>query len=172
VQTVKKYNNHLNQAINLEKISQHLSDLYQNRISELTTEQQLALNDIDKKLTMAKQAAEQHCRKKNTGKMPWTLVVTQAIYRILYWKGVRKCQERGHICNMVLQKQAQAVAEVYSLQHVELEPMVIKSKIRTAVQEYLVVKKQADQRDTWMAQIIKAQAESKNMKQSRLWKQL
>jgi len=41
-----------------------------------------------------------------------------------------------------------------------------------AVQEYLVIKKQANRRDTWMAQIIQAQAESKNMKQLRLWKQL
>jgi len=50
--------------------------------------------------------------------------------------------------------------------------MVIKSKIRMAVQEYLAIKKQANRRDIWMGQIIKAQAESKNMKQSRLWKQL
>jgi len=48
--------------------------------------------------------------------------------------------------------------------------MVTKYKIRTAVQEYLAIKKQANRRDTWMAQIIKAQVESKNMKQSRLWK--
>jgi len=41
-----------------------------------------------------------------------------------------------------------------------------------AVQEYLVIQKQANRRDTWMAQIIQAQAESKNMKQLRLWKQL
>jgi len=133
-------------------------------------EQQLALNAINKQLTMAKQAAKQHCRKINAGKVPWTLVVTQAIYQILYWKGVRKFQEGGHICNTVLRKWAQAGAEVYSLQHVELGPMVTKYKIRTAVQEYLAIKKQANRRDTWMAQIIKAQVESKNMKQSRLWK--
>ena len=41
-----------------------------------------------------------------------------------------------------------------------------------AVQGYLVIQKQANRRDTWMAQIIQAQAESKNMKQLRLWKQL
>jgi len=39
---------------------------------------------------MAKQVAKQHCRKINADKVPWTLVVTQAIYQILNWKGVRK----------------------------------------------------------------------------------
>jgi len=41
-----------------------------------------------------------------------------------------------------------------------------------AVQEYLTIKKQVDQRDIWMAQIIQAQADSKQVKQSKLWKQL
>jgi len=61
---VKKYNNHLNQAINLENILQHLSDLYEKGTVELTVEQQTELNNIDKKLTKAMQAAKQHYRKK------------------------------------------------------------------------------------------------------------
>jgi len=77
-------------VINSENILQQLSNLYQKGISELTREQQLALNEINKKLTLAKQEAKQHCRKINAGKVPWTPVVTQAIYQILYWKGVRK----------------------------------------------------------------------------------
>jgi len=47
----KKYNNHLNDAIQLENILQQLADLYENRIQELTTKQQTELNHTDKKLT-------------------------------------------------------------------------------------------------------------------------
>jgi len=65
----------------------------------------------------------------------------------------------------------QAGVEVYSPDHIE--PLVIKEKLRMAVQGYLTIKKQVDWRDIWMAQIIQAQADSKQVKrQSKLWKQL
>jgi len=47
----KKYNDHLNDAIQSENILQQLADLYENRIQELTTKQQTELNHTDKKLT-------------------------------------------------------------------------------------------------------------------------
>jgi len=47
----KKYNDHLNDAIQSENILQQLADLYENRIQELTTKQQTELKHIDKKLT-------------------------------------------------------------------------------------------------------------------------
>jgi len=46
---VKKYNDHLNQAINSEHIIQQLSELYEKGITELTANQQTELNHIDKK---------------------------------------------------------------------------------------------------------------------------
>jgi len=40
-------------------------------------------------MIQAKLKAEKKCQNFHAGKVPWTPMVTQAIYWILYWKGVK-----------------------------------------------------------------------------------
>jgi len=59
---------------------------------------------IDHHLTMTKIAVENHCCKLHAGKVPWTPVVTQSIYKILYWKGIQKRLQGRKISGTVLGK--------------------------------------------------------------------
>jgi len=123
-------------------------------------------------MTRAKIEAEKQCRKFHAGKVPRTLAVMQAIYHILYWKGVKKEKTGRTICNTILQHWAKTGLEIYLVAHQQLETSEIQLKVKGAMQEYLQIKKQADCQDTWMAQIIQAQLDYKNTDKAKLWHQL
>jgi len=70
-------------------------------------------------------------------------MVMQAIYWILYWKGVKKQMTGRTICNTVLQHHVKTGLKTYLNNHQQLELSEIQMKIKGVVQEYLQ-KKQAD----------------------------
>jgi len=89
---------------------------------------------IDNHLTTTKIAAEQHCCKLHAGKVPWTPAVTQLIYKILYWKGIRKRLQGGKISGTVLQKKAsQGVETFFHKSHLQMTTAKVKEKIKSAV---------------------------------------
>jgi len=99
--------------------------------------------------------------------------LTQAIYRILYWKGIRKWQaSRKKISGEVLQKRAKQGSKNFSTEHLQLMHPVVTQKIKIAMQKYTQIKKQSNQRDTWLGKIIVAQAEDKNIPKKRLWQRV
>jgi len=62
----------------------------------------LQYEEVDKALNTAKLSTEKSCRKFCAGRIPWTPVLTQAIQRIQYWKGIAKCVIGGKIGTTVL----------------------------------------------------------------------
>jgi len=80
---VKKYNEFLVQAIEQDGTMHKIKQLNQSTNSTNDTNNtQWEL--IDNHLTTTMIEAEQHCHKLHAGKVPWTPVVTQSIYKILY----------------------------------------------------------------------------------------
>jgi len=94
-------------------------------------------------------------------------MVMQAIYWILYWKGVKKQMTGRTICNTVLQHHVKTGLKTYLNNHQQLELSEIQMKIKGVVQEYLQ-KKQADCQDMWMAQIIQAQVHHRNIEKTKM----
>jgi len=70
----------------------------------------------------------------------------------------------------VLKKRAAQGVEKFQTEHLHLPPEEIIRKIKDAIQDYQVVKKQKDQRENWVKQIISAQAEDQNTMEAKLWK--
>jgi len=58
---------------------------------------------------------------------------------------------------------------MYQQEHLQLSQEDIKKKLRQATQDYKLIKKTNDRRDTWLGQMITAQAEAKNISKKRLW---
>jgi len=50
--------------------------------------------------------------------------------------------------------------------------LAINQKIKTAVQEYKQIKRQGDRRDTWLGQVIEAQAKDQNTTKKKLWQRI
>jgi len=80
-----------NTITRLEELAQQASN------HRLTQAQQNQLEIIDSETMRAKLAAEKWCWKLPVSAVQWCPQVTQAIARILYWKGIKKCQGGGHI---------------------------------------------------------------------------
>jgi len=112
---------------------------------------------------MAKLEAEKHCRKIHVGNIPWTPGLTVTIYKILYWQGIRKQILDGKICGEVLRKWAKQGKETFFTEHLQLSVEVVKQKLKQVTQDYKMIKKTCDQQDTWLGQMITAQAEAKNI---------
>jgi len=137
-----------------------------------TTEHEVAYNMLDQEITAAKLKAEQLCRKLRLGKTPWTPELTQAIQRILYWKGISKRSQGGSISTTVLKRRGARGLIGFQEAHWKLPLEVIKKKVNSAYEDYLQIKAQTDKRDKWLGQLIAAQALAKNTTKQRLWKQL
>jgi len=167
---VKKYNKFLVQAIEQDIIMHKIKQLNQSTNSTNDTNNaQWEL--IDNHLATTKIAAERHCCKLHAGKVPWTPVVTQLIYKILYWKGIRKRLQGGKISGTVLQKKAsQGVETFFHKSHLQMTTAKVKEKIKSAVQDYKQINKQSNQHNIWVAEMITAQAEAKNMTKMKQWK--
>ncbi len=142
------------------------------RTDQWTAQQEADYNALDAQLTTAKLEAERQCRKICAGRTPWTLAITQAIQRILYWKGIAKRRKDGKISTTVLKRQAAKGQQQLSESHWQLPPENIKQKISAAYDNYFKIKAQRDARDTWIRQLITAQASAKNISAKWLWQQL
>jgi len=141
-------------------------------VSILTSEQLALLEAMDKKVTIAKLAAEKQCQKIHARKMPWIPGLTIAIYKLLYWKGIQKRITGGKISGKVLRKRARQGAETFLNEHLQLQEEMVKGKITQAMQDYKIIKKASNSQDIWLGQMITAQAEVKNITKKWLWSQI
>jgi len=90
---VQKYLQALEEELSKSNMINRLETLVQQASgSHLTRAQKNQLKTIDTETTMAKIAAEKRWRKLMVGAVQWCPKVTQAIARILYWKGIKKQQ--------------------------------------------------------------------------------
>jgi len=87
---VQRYNNYLQQAIEEAQSLQQLEAVYQEGVMALTTSQINQLEQLDQSITKVKQDAEQQCRKIHAGRIPWTPGLMIAIYKTMYWQGIKK----------------------------------------------------------------------------------
>jgi len=112
---VKKYNKFLVQAIEQDGTMHKIKQLHQraNPNNDISNDQ---WELIDNHLTTTKIAAEQHCCK-----FPGHQWVTQLIYKILYWKGIRKRLQGGKMSGTVLQKRAsQGIETFFHKSHLQM----------------------------------------------------
>ncbi len=158
--------------IQQRNILSRVAAVYQDGMVQLTKKQIVELEDIDNVLTTNKLAAEKQCWKVHAGQVPWMPVLTQAIYHILYWKGIKKRQAGGKISGEVLCKRAKQGNENVNTDQLHLSMLAITQNIKTAVQEYKQIKKQSNRRDTWLGQVIKAQAKDQNTTKRKLWQRI
>jgi len=106
-QIVARYNQHLNQSIQEHQVITKIQQVYQEGITFLSPTQIAQYNTINRIYTEAQIVAEWKCQKFHAGNIPWTPSLMQAIYRILYWKGIRKRLTGRQIATVVLQQRAQ-----------------------------------------------------------------
>jgi len=83
-QKVRKYNDYLLQALEKEQMVQQIEQLNQKDNTLSPKDSQEAWESIHQRSTKTNVEAERQCHKLHAGKVPWTLVLTQAIYKILY----------------------------------------------------------------------------------------
>jgi len=106
------------------------------------------------------------------GKVDWCLLITQAIYNIQYWKGWAKQWAGGAISNNVLQTWAQKAHLKHKAHREGTTPEQIKQWLNTAYATFKHLKGQNYCRDTWLGDLIVAQAEAKGCCRSQLWKKV
>jgi len=87
-QVVKKYNEVLWEALNTSGLAARAAALQQQVAGRLTLRQQEEYESIDKAATELKRHTEKQCRKIRVGAVQWCPLVSKAINRILYWKGL------------------------------------------------------------------------------------
>jgi len=97
--------------LNLKSQLGHPGDLWCSHKQEL--------NVIDHIITEAKQAAEKHCCKFKSRQVQWSLQVTGAINKILFWKGILKCEIGGKVGLMVLGTWAKKLTSITSCTQVK-----------------------------------------------------
>jgi len=89
-QIVSRYNQFLSNVIKHEQLIQTIQEATLDTAQENQGNNNDRLEQLDQQWTLAKINAEHHCRKLNTGTIPWTPSLTLAIYKVLYWKGLQK----------------------------------------------------------------------------------
>jgi len=118
---VKKYNQELMRVIHAKGWEQRMTDLYEAAANNTWSTQHLTeYNALDKEYTHAKVAAKKGCRKFRAGQQPWTPALTQAIQRILYWKGISKHARGSQISTTVLKQRATKGQLQFSSEHWDL----------------------------------------------------
>jgi len=140
---VKKYNQVLLRAVQAEGWEQRMTDLYEAASNNTWSSQHLLeYNDLDKEYIHAKVAAEKGCRKFRAGRQPWTPALTQAIQRILYWKGIYKRARGGKTSTTVLKRRATKGQLQFSSEHWSLPQKSITQRIVSAYDDYHLIKTQ------------------------------
>jgi len=167
-QVITRYNQRLLAELRKEKVA--------DSIINFDMEHQLAdAGDIekwDRALIRAKLVAERQCRKIKTGKVDWCPLITQAINAIQYWKGWAKQWAGGVISNNVLQTRARKAHLKHEAHGKGPTPEQIKQRLDTAYATFKRLKGQQERRDTWLGELIAAQAEAKGCRRSQLWKKV
>jgi len=170
---VAKYNQELMRIISENGWEGRISDLFDAASDNTWTEQhEKTYNDIDNELTKAKIDAEHRCRKICAGKTPWTPALTQAIQRIMYWKGTVKRATGGRISTTVLKRRAHKGQIIFSSEHWNWHRRELNQRIVSAYDDYYLIKAQKDRQDTWLTQLVEAMLQAKNVPKTRLWKQI
>jgi len=85
---VRTYNEVLWEALNTSSLAIRAANLKQQTAGWLMQRQQDEYKSIDKAATELKRHAEKQCRKIWAGEVQWCPMVSKAINRILYWKGL------------------------------------------------------------------------------------
>jgi len=162
-QIIAKYNGHLWSQLQKHdipiRLTQVVSTIHHGFLSH---NQCKVLDMIDQEVTMAHQVAEQQCRKFRSGQVLWCPLVTQAINQILYWKGVMKWINGSYIGTTILCTWAKKTGLCHGMHQLQLLLVVIQTKIKSAYHRFHWLKEQVDHRETWIAQIIAAQAVATN----------
>jgi len=137
-----------------------------------TTAQEVEYNRLDQEIITAKLKAESLCWKIHASNIPWTPALMQAIQRIMYWKGVMSRRLGNKISTTVLKWRAGKGQLECKEEHWRLPIMALKKKVTAAYSDYFQIKTQTDNRNTWLGQLIAAQALAKNTTKQHLWKQI
>jgi len=116
--------------------------------------------------------AECTCQKIKAGTIPWCPHVTQAINKILYWRGIQKKIASGRIGTSVLAARVKKAGLQHDLNNIWLSPETVESHLVKAKSTFTWLKKDTKCRDTWLAGLINAQAEQSGRSKKSLWKQL
>ncbi len=130
------------------------------------------LNVIDRRVCDAKHNAENHCRKMKCGAIQWCPQVTKAINKILFWKSVLKRESGGKVGLSILVTRAKkaGIDQVPFLGECSLDQ--IQQNISKAYKQFQYLKRDDNHRDTWLSQVIAAQATAWNQTKKALWNQL
>ncbi len=170
---VAKYVTHLTQTLEEAQAFQRL-DTLRSRIqhNRMTRVQQQEYEALDRTATSARLSAEKHCRKFKMGQVPWTPDLTRKIYRVLYWKGVASRAQGRRIGTSVLRSRARKAGFTHTLETIHLPMATIQNNIAKALRQYRQIKKDSDRRDTWLGQMIDAQAQATGQPRKQLWKQI
>jgi len=142
------------------------------RPGDLRQSHKQELNTIDHILTEAKHATEKHRQKFKSRHVQWSLPVTGAINKILFWKGILKCETGGKVGLTVLGTQAKKAHIDHIPYPGEISIPTIQENISKAYKQFGHLKKDESRRDTWIAQLIKAQVQAWNQTKNNLCKQL
>jgi len=122
------------------------------------TEHEVAYNSLDQEIIIAKLKAKSLCCKIHAGNIPWTPELTQAIQWILYWKGMMNRMQGSAISTMVLKQWAGKGQISFKDEHQMLLLDDLKKKADAAYLDYFQIKTQMDNCNTWLGQLIAAQA--------------
>jgi len=170
---VTKYVQHLSLSLTNVNAFQHLDNLLpaisQNR---LTRAQQQEYEDLDRTVTTACLLTEKQCRKFKMGKVPWTPDLSKKIYCILYWKGVMSRTLGQRVGTLVLRTRAHKAGFEHSLTVLHLLMETLQEKVLKAAHQYRQLKKDPNRWDTWLGQIIEAQAQATGKTTKKLWQHI
>jgi len=170
-QVVKKYNEVLWEALNMSGLMTRAAALQQQMAGQLTLRQQEEYKSIDKAATELKRHAEKQCRKIRVGAVQWCPLVSKAINRILYWKGLWSRLNRCAIGCLVLRQRAKEGGITNHQANFLLPQCTICESIRAAYKTFHRLKADPNRQDTWITNLIQAQAQAKGVKTKTLWKQ-
>jgi len=163
---VARYNEVLLGIMQSQNITQRVLQLKSQAVcpGDLRRSHKQELNVIDHILTEAKQAAKKHCRKFKSGHVQWSLPVTGAINKILFWKGILKRETGSKVGLTVLGTRAKKAHIDHIPYPGEISIPTIQENISKVYKQFAHLKKDESRRDTWIAQLIEAQVQAWNQK--------
>jgi len=161
---VARYNEVLLGIMQSQNITQRVLQLKSQAVcpGDLRRSHKQELNALDHILTEAKHAAEKHRQKFKSGHVQWSPPVTGAINKILFWKGILKCKTGSKVGLMVLGTRAKKAHIDHIPYPGEISIPTIQENISKAYKQFARLKKDESRRDTWIAQLIEAQAQAWN----------
>jgi len=168
-----KYNTLLHERLTTTNVFSHVKQLTAAITSpRLNKAHQAEYEALDNSIIKAKWFAEQHCRKIKAGNIPWCPQISHCINRILYWKGLLSKIQGSRISSSVLNTRAKKAGIVHSQASLAIPTETLQSNITAAYRSFNCIKKEPLRRDTWIANLIAAQAEHSNQSKKLIWKQL